>query len=661
MDQINRDTIEYLKTWLSNRKQPGDQIDHYQSNVVIHPPSNMRSLGFPDLHLNRFNGSPMKITQSNDFNLLFKWTSELLKLMQANKCCLEAIELMRHNYSKRIAQFHVQEAINFVQGALCYDVSFDATVNVANHVTVEDPQTPIQEIVGKLCICLFAKSPVKIIAKVNHYYTCLLAAFLVDMIHEAGVVAGLIQLFVYDPRRDSTNLDDLSASNCGPASLSKVSKLSIVSICLHDLDANLACNCILESYMREVYYSNMIVLVEESIYEKFVLNWSTNYEKIVTSKNNNNSWQIEVDLNSIDLKSAHRMVGHCINIIKFRSIEELCKLLGKLRKIPYLQLWTNQYLMAQELCTGHNYLDQCHEFWINHLPTNILGRKFDDYLLKYFKDSLRTNMNETYSEIFHYYEDDILEVKKLQNAFMSTSKQVSQSKRIARVLRIYLNLISKSKSTKQTNLTIGESVAKMRRFQSNLLESKINEIPGESRIETLLKPIGLSILVIRNEACIKSKYILVEFIFKNFLLGNGVLLVCPQTILGLRFPIELIKRNHLPFRIIDSTKNIHSSIQINQNESLEALDSELAAAAHCSQQLQQQQLESSLDSGLNISLVQPAKRDMKCPKNVYAIELKETELTSDRVDAMILALGAKRKTVWYPDGASHCTQQANES
>lgn len=651
MDQIDRDTIECLRTWLSNRKQSTDEIDHYQSNLVIHPPSQMRSLGFPDLHLSKFTDSPRKATSSPyDFNKLFKWIMELLRLARTNKPCLEAIECMRYSYNKRIAQFHVQEAINFVQGALCYDVSFDATVNLANHVTIEDPQTPIQEIMGKLCVCLFAKSPIRIVAKFNHYYTCLLSAFLVDMIHEAGVPAGLIQLFVYDPRKESAANFEVgnSSSNCGPTSLSKLAKLSTVSICFHDSDTNLACKYTLESYMREVYYSNMIFLVEESIYEKFLLDWKNNYEFIV-NQDKSTTWKIEIDLNCIDLKSANRKLGHCISVIKFRSIEELCDLLSKLKKIPYAQLWTNRYLLAQEICTNRNYLGQCLEFWVNHLPINILGRKFDDYLLKYFKDSLKEKMNETYADIFHYHEDDISEVKKLQAAFMG--RKVNQSERIARVLRVYLNLIGKSKSTKQVGMSIGESVAKMKRFQLAELNNTTREIPGESRIQSLLGPVGLAILVVRNEIginCTKCKHVLVEFIFKNLLLGNGVILVCPPTTLGLRFPFDLMKKIHLPFRMIDSTK-FDYSIQINElNESF-------------NESTTQQQLEGSIDSGLNTSLMQQTRKQMKCPKNVYALELKEAELTSDKVDAMILALGAKRRTIWHPDGDLHCNQQVSES
>lgn len=609
-----------LKTWLSSRSVP-DAAE----TTTVSAPEGLRSIGFPDLVLEKLGTQHYDlIAHSHDINTnkpkiwtelnhLVEWSTEFSKNLKNNKSSLVSLELIRgsNEYPISLAKFHVEEAIGIVDCALNFEVGIDIQhpntrgQNYAVANILVDDSTALHEIVRQVFTSLFSKCLVRLVVKTNHFYSSALAAYLVDLMHQSGATISEINCLAFD-RRETLGNERFTKSLIP----SKNSKLSVIAIVFKQTDTFAAAQGIIESYFRE-RYPNLLVLTEEAVYERFIRDWQRYYSHAIhigsrldtrTTVTESFNAKVQIDLEAIDIKTSHKMPGNIINVLKFRTLAELMSMLAQLRKVPYMTIWNDDILLSREFCLR---LNQCHEFWLNHVPSVLSGRRFPIDMLNNFYDTVADEMTIIYNSVYSQFPDDIEHLKKLQSNFLKRDSRM----RMSMILHTYLSIISKSKSLKNGS-TVGESVARLRRFIA-VNENKISVEPEASRIEYTLRPVGLAILWVREENSVKSKALLFEFIFKNLLLGNAVLLVCPHNTLGARFSMD----NHLlPFIMV------HEAV------------------------LDMSRL--SLDESVCLSEVSAAKR--QCPKNSYAVEIT-SEMTSDSYETIAVALGARYKTIWYPD------------
>jgi len=595
--------------------------------ATIAAPEGLRSIGFADLRLERsgpqhydgiifsYETGTQKPKSWTELYHLVSWTAAFLSNLKNNKTSLASLELMRgaNEFPISLAKFHVDEAISVIVSALNFELGLDVQhpdsrgQNYAvSNILVED-SISLQDIVRQVFACLFSKCVVRLFVKANHYYSSVLAAYLTDLMHLSGGTTDEVKCIAFD-RRESLGNERLSRG----LSPNKNSKLSVISVIFKQSDTFAAAQGIIESYFRE-QYPNLIVFVEESTYERFVKDWQRYYSHAVhigsrldnrtTIVDTFNS-RVHIDLAAVDIKASHRMPGNVINVLKFRSLAELLSLLGNFRKVPYMTIWNEDVLLSREFALRVN---QCNEFWLNHVPKSIAGRKFPEDILNFYAEAVAEDTTYIYNSVYSQFAEDVEQLRKSQISFMKKDCRL----RTTLILQALTSLITRSRSLKN-GATIAESISRLKRFQQ-AFSHRINAFEcGESRIETISRPTGLAILLVREENSVKSKSLLVEFIFKNLILGNAVLLVCPVNTLGAKFCFE---NDHiLPFKMVHENLPDISKL--------------------------------SLDSSIDANETSASKK--QCPKNTYALEIL-SDMGAGTYEAIILALGSRRKSIWYPD------------
>lgn len=559
-----------------------------------------------------------------ELNHLLNWSTDFLKLLQENEANLVTLEMMRNSNSEltiSLARHHVREAINFVAGLLNFEFGLDIQhpdtrgLNYASSCVLVEESSSVFDIVRQVFTHIYCKCVVCLVVKTNSFNSAILAAFIVDLAYKAGASQAELKCLAFD-RRESIGNEKFTKCQ-SPAS--KASKLSTIAAVFNQTDTFAAAQAIQESYFRE-QYQNLIVLVEESVYERFVLDWQRYYSHAleIGHRFDNRTTVVRsfidklfICLAAIDIKRAHKMSGPAINVLKFRTISELLSMLANLRKIPFMSVWNDDDLLARDLCTRINI---CNVFWINHVPRSVVarGRKVMDEMLNYYADLVVDDMANIYNSIYAEFGEDVEQLRKLHGAFMK--KEANLRQRL--VCQAFVSLISRCKSLRNGS-TPWEAVAKLRRLYH--VDQVLDSVGGSQRAETLLKPVGLAILVVREDSSIKSKAALVEFIFKNLLLGNAVLLSCPPNTLGAKFAFE---NDHvIPFKMVNESFPDLSRLSLD-NSSTEPTEFN--------------------DS----SLLAPNKK--LCPKNTYAIEILP-EMNSETFQMLTIALGTRRKTILHPE------------
>lgn len=697
MERLDHNSIETIRTWLSNRGA-NETFDLLVCDSKY-------NLNMPDLYLEEYNKDMMarpNMSKMAKLDQLMECLGEFARQLREHRQELETLEQISNGFQRQLAKFHVQEALNLMSSCLCLDEFVDIKLNRQDCVYLRGKsQWTCDEIICQVLLRLFSLSSVDLIADTDLYGNCLLVAYLVDLMHMSGLPKDQVRLYAREGTSsgrqsvgEPTRLSHLSPPatpdtivNTTQQTTTTTTNSQVVYICLANVvSIQVASSCILDSYLRDLNNNqNAIVLIEESIYNLFVEFWRQNYSKLLKENDDLKLLSISVDLNSIDIGVARKCQGSCINMIKFRSLDELNKLISSLRKISYVQLWTRDDSLARELCMsrGNNNnnrfsssMRRCPEFWLNHLPATLSGRKFPHTLLDHCRDTLRGDqMNEHYSDLSYQFGHQIEQLKRQQLVFV---RKYSHLKRGHLIMDSYLKLISKFKSMKQMGISVEDAYAKMKRFHQQVsrcyYDWPTDETSAhESIIEHNLKPTGLAILSLRGKNnVVKSKSVIIEFVYKNLLIGNAVLVVLTENLLGLRFPANLLSARKLPFELIDLSKSL--SPQLDESlygpvgQSTPTL--QVAGQSHVSftstacNSTSSSRLSScwsdTPDSGVNTSL-QPIdesprpRKPLKCPSGVYVIQFGEfrEELTSELVDLFVVSLGCRRRSLWLPGEPSN--------
>lgn len=547
---------------------------------------------------------------------LVAWTSEFATALTENKPALASLELARGGieFPISLANFHVDESIAVVNAALNFEVALDLhhpetkEQNLALCSISIDDSTALHDMMTRIFTCLFARCQVRLLIKSSQSHSSILASYVVELMRKCGAKEAEINCLEVD-RRESVS----TGKSTRAISSAKDSKLSVVAAVFRQTDTFAAAQGIIESYFREEF-PNLLVLVEESAYENFVRDWQRYYShavhigsrldertKVVESLNS----KVVIDLSAIDIKQSHKMIGHAINILKFRTTSELLSLLGNLRKVPFMTVWNDDVLLAREISLRVN---QCYEFWINHIPKSLTGRRFPEELINFYHVNHSCEMAYIYNSLYNQYADEAEQVRKTLVSFQKKETRL----RTALILQAFIAIVTKSKSLRNS-ATVGESVARLKRFQISNLQRSSSSGASDSRVEFVSKPVGLALLSVREENAVKNKASLIELVFKNLLIGNGVLLVCPSNMFGAKFSLE---NDHIiPFKML------HGPIP-----DISGLCLEEAA-------------EISETSAIN---------KKQCPKNTYAVEITQ-EMNSEVSEAVTVALGSRRKMIWYTD------------
>lgn len=610
------------QAWLAARKPPAAE-----DKATINAPDNLRSIGFADLSLEKAGPQHQEtIVNCHDFatqkpkiwtelSHLVSWSVEFIETLKNNKCSLTTLELLRgfNEYPISVAIHHVDESISIVQSAVNFEANLDLQhpdtrgLNYAvNNILIED-STTLQDIVRQVFTCLFSRCVVRLVVKTNCFYSALVSAYLVDLMHASGAKPDEVECLAFE-RRESIGNERFSK----PCLANRLSKLSTIATVFKQTDTFAAAQGIIESYFRDLF-PNLIILVEEQAYDRFVQDWQRYYSHAMhigsrldsrTTVVDSFNSKVQIDLAAIDIKASHKMSGHAINVLRFRSLTELLAILSNLRKVPYMSIWNDDILLSREFCLR---LNLCNEFWINHSPKSVAGRKFSDDMLCYYYESVIEDMTHIYNSVYAQFPDETESLRKTQASFIKKDLRL----RTTLILQAYISCVTKHKSLKNGSM-LGESVARLKRFQrSSLLRASCPEENG-SRWETIYRPVGMAIFLVREESALKNKAILLEMIFKNLLLGNAVLLACPNNTLGAKFGLE---NDHIiPFKMVhDSLPDISRL---------------------------------SLDASIEHSETSLSKK--YCPKNTFAVEFLP-EMTSESCEAITMALGTRRKTILYPD------------
>lgn len=613
-----RASLDNIKAWLAGRPGPNQDVE----KAIVGAPEGLRSIGFADLNLEKvgpqhmdgvvYNQENEKPKNWTELSHLVEWSREFLTVLSNNKQTLSALELIRglNEYPISLARYHVEEAIDVVKSALEFDVGLDivhpdtrANNHAIDNVLIED-SAGLHDIVKRVFTCLFSKCLIRLVVKTNNFYSAALTAYLVDLMHKSGASTSEVDCVAFDKRE---SLGSERFSKC--IASSKCSKLSIVAAVFKQTDTFAAAQGIIESYFRE-QFRNLIVLVEESAYDRFIKDWQRYYSHaihigsrldnrttVVDTFNN----KVQIELAAIDMKASHKMAGNVINVLKFRTLNEFLTLLGSLRKVPYMTVWNDDILLSREFCLRIN---QCQEFWINHIPKGLTGRHFPEEMLNFYSETVAPDMANIYNSVYTEFSDEVEQLKRLQSTFLKKDFHL----RTTLIIQAYIAAITKSKSLRNGG-TVGESVARLKRFQqSSLQKSSVHN--GSSRIETISKPVGMAILLVREESVIKSKAVLAEFVFKNLLIGNAVMLVCPVNTLGAKFVLD--NSHVIPFKMV--------------NESVPDIS------------------RLSLDSSPEVPDTPTTKK--VCPKNTFAIEVLP-EMNNEACETITMALGVRRKSIWY--------------
>lgn len=615
-------TLSDEQAWLAGRKAPNSE-----DKATISAPDNLRSLGFADLTLEKAGNQHQEtIVNCHDFGTqkskcwtelshLVSWSVEFIEVLKNNKCSLTTLELLRgaNEFPISVAIHRVMESIGVVQSAANIETSLDVQhpdtrgLNYAvNNIMVED-STALQDIVRQTFACLYSRCVVRLVVKTSCFYSALVTAYLVDLMHAAGAKHDEVECVAFE-RRESIGNERFSK----PISPGKLSKLSIIATVFKQTDTFAAAQGIIECYFRDLY-PNLVILVEEAAYERFVQDWQRYYSHAMhigsrldarTTVVDAFNAKVQIDLAAIDIKASHKMSGFAINVLKFRTLNELLGLLSSLRKVPYMTVWNDDVLLAREFCLR---LNLCNEFWLNHVPKSVAGRKFPEDVLNYYYDSVLEDMTYIYNSVYAQFPDETEALRKIQASFLKKDSFL----RTSLVIQAYVSCITKHKSLRNGS-TVGESIVKLKRFQRGSMIRASHPEESGSRWETICKPVGMAMLLVREESALKNKPVLLELIFKNLLLGNAVLLVCPANTLGAKFAID---NDHvIPFRMMHDALPDLSRL--------------------------------SLDASIEQSEVSMSKKS--CPRNTFAIEFLP-EFTSESCETITMALGCRRKTLLYPD------------
>lgn len=615
-----REALNSIKSWLASRPSPATE-----DKAIISAPDGLRSIGFADLILAKagpenqesviscYDYGTQKLKNWVETSHLLAWTSELVTNMTNNKMSLATLDLLRgaKEFPISLAKHHVDECIAIIQSAQNFELGLDIEhpetkgQNYAVTNIMIDDTVAIHDLVLQVFTNLYAHCAVRLIIKSNLYYSSAMATYLVDLMHQSGATGSEIDCVAFD-RRESVGSEKFSKCISN-----KNSKLSTVSIVFKHTDTFAAAQGIIESYFRELY-PNTIVLVEEAAYERFVKDWQRYYSNalqigprvdgrtiVVDSFNS----KVQIDLEAIDIKASHKMPGHVVNVLRFRTLTELLTLLSNLRKIPFISVWNDDILLTREFCLR---LNQCNEFWVNHLPKSLAQRRYCEEMLHLYYDSFCNEMTGIYNSIVSQFGDDVEQLKKVYATFMKKDAFTRSSL----LLKTYTSMISKNKSLKN-GISVNGAISRLKRFQQNLVQQTKIAYHGNSFIETMLKPVGMAMYYIREENVIKSKPLMLELIFKNLLLGNAVLFVCPPSTLGARFSFE---NDHvIPFKMLNEVLPDMSRLSLE--------DFEVGATS---------------------------KLVKQCPKGVHAIEIVP-DMSHETLEAITVAFGSRPKSIWYPD------------
>lgn len=448
---------------------------------------------------------------------------------------------------------------------------------------------------------------------------------------------------------------------------------SSVSICpARSIDVPTAIKQTLKAYARDFGHPNLILFVEETIYRIFEQNWQVLFGKIISQLD---SLDIKVDMNCLDVKLAQNRSGNNIYIVQFRSIIDLSKLIGKLRKIDQIQFWTEDFLFAREICLCLKNLNCCDNFWLNRLPlTHDILENNMSIQMDTIKDSTTTKTNdisknsyigldesiyEAYSNVIHDCDIQLNRIKKLQEYFVSKN---SETNRVGIILRAYLRLISKFKSLKNQTITIEESLSRLKRFHMSHSDI-ITEIAGQENllVESIIRPIGIALIVAPSESNLKSKWLLVELIFKNLILGNGVVLACHPNALGSRFPMEFITSYKIPFEMVHlnviQTEDIETSFD-DSHEISSLNQSDLQSTPKSKHETSIKSLQKhvdSPDSGVQTSFSN--RKSSKRLSNMYLIDISQyPDLNCAKIDTLILTMGVRKKRIYFSNGPQSSDQ-----
>lgn len=603
----------------------------HEDDVTIAAPEALRNIGFLDLNLPRFQIHEDPIVLSIDVNTqkplpwteinhLVTWCEELLSTIQENFMMFAVLDLMKghDDYPISKAKYHVNECLQIIESAISFEAGLDIThpdTRGQNYGVVNlmfDDSTCLIDLVRQIFASLFGKCVVRVVVKTNQFLSSTLATLLVDTMQKSGAIETEIKCLALD-RRESLGSEMKFIKTIGSR---KTCKLSTIAAVFKETDTFAAAQGIIESYFRE-QYPNMVVLVEESSYERFIKDWQRYYSHALaigcrldtrSSVVDVFNEKVSIDLCAIDIRQSHKMSGNVINVLKFRTLADLMSILKHLRKVPYMTLWNDDLLLLREFCLRVN-ISQ--EFWLNHIPRFVANRQFPDDMGNLFADSVALDMADLYNIIAKEYGDELIQTRKVQAQFMKKDPRL----RTNLIIHAYTNLLQKNKSLKN-GLTPNEAVARLRRFQIATLHSVSSNEPGDSRIETIRRPIGLAILHVRDETTLKAKQILVEMIFKNLLIGNGILLVSSHQPLGAKFAIE---NDHvIPFKMVQEPLPDIANLSLNTT-----IDTDCSAATVCI-----------------------AKK--QCPNNTYAIEVT-TDMSSETCEAYTICLGTRSTRMWFPD------------
>lgn len=602
-------------------------IPDVEDKVSIGAPENLRSIGFPDLILEKAGPQHQETVMScldlqtqkpknwTELNHLVEWSFEFIKAMKTNRSSLATLDLLRgaNEYPISLARFNVEESINVVQSALTFEAGLDlhhpdtrGSNYAVSNILIED-SICLQDIIRQTFACLYTKCSVRLIVKTNCYYSAIITAYVVDLMRSAGATTSEISCVAFD-RRESIGNERFAK----PLSPNKQSKLSTIATVFKQTDTFAAAQGIIESYFRD-QYPNLMILVEESVYDRFIHDWQRYYSHAMhigsrlderTTVVDTFNEKVQIDLAAIDIKASHKMSGNVINVLKFRTLNELTSLLSSLRKVPYLSIWNDDVLLSREFCLRLNF---CSEFWINHVPKSLTYRKFPEDMLNYYNETVAEDMTYIYNSVMAQFVEEAETLRKTQATFAKKDSRLKTSI----ILQAFISVVTKCKSLRNGS-SVNESVARLKRFQrANLLRMNLPDETG-SRVETHYKPVGMAIFMVREDSSIKNKPALVELIFKNLLLGNAVLLACPPNTLGAKFGFD---NDHvIPFKMV--------------HESLPDIS------------------RLSLDASIEQSELSMSKK--QCPKNTFAIEILP-EMASEQFEAITIALGTRRKSVWYPE------------
>lgn len=591
-----------------------------EDKVIIGAPESLRSIGFPDLILVKAGPEHQDSVTADigdDLAQRIDWSSKFAAALNNNKDSLAALELIRgvDEIPISLARFRVDESIDVVHSAINFNVGLNIVhpdtrnqMYAVNNILIDD-SVSLHDLIRQVFACLYSHCAVRLVVKANNFYTAALAAYLVDLMYACGALSKEVCCLAFD-RRETIGNEKFTK----PIAPAKSSKLSIVATVFRQTDTFAAAQGIIDSYFRE-QYPNLIVLVDEAAYERFIKDWQRYYSNVIhigprldekTSVVDSFNSKIKIDLAAIDIKASHKMSGNVINILKFRTANELMSLLGNLRKVPHMSIWEDNIQLSHEFCMR---LNQCKDFWLNHIPKGIAGHKFPETILSYYKETVAEDMFYIYNSVYNGFADEAEQLRKTLTAFQKKDGRL----RTTLILQSYISIVNTCKSLKSGS-TVGESIARLKRFHNGCRPHITSPDCGGSRVKTILRPVGLAIFLVRDETSVKNKALLLEFVFKNLLLGNAVLLACPVNLLGAKF--NFINDHVIPFKMVHDEVPDISRL--------------------------------SLDSSVVMDNAETSINKKQCPNNTYAIEILP-EMNCESFETITMALGCCRKSIWQSD------------